>query len=36
MATWSPKQAENRRIIWGVSTISGTRTMARLPRLSIS
>ena len=35
-ATWSPKQAANRRIIWGVSTISGTSTMARRPWFSIS
>ena len=32
MATASPNRAETRRIIWGVSTISGTSTNAVRPR----
>ena len=34
-ATWSPKAPRSRLTAWGVSPISGTSTIAPLPRASI-
>ena len=33
-ATASPKRSTNRPAVWGVSAISGTRTIAERPRSS--